>query len=154
MTNWIAHDPRFAGGVCPCDAKEYVEVSNSRKEHVSRGYARDFFWGHGGDTEHPIWFWRKVAAPVNPTQQKLTNAYNEFIRDYVEAHGQNQATRDEAHERAAWCSELGQSVVDLAKRFKLPENTIDWMIEAIPEIDAEEAYLVACAVAVALEEVK
>lgn len=87
-------------------------------------------------------------------QQKLTNAYNEFIRDYVEAHGQNQATRDEAHERAAWCSELGQSVVDLAKRFKLPENTIDWMIEAIPEIDAEEAYLVACAVAVALEEVK
>ena len=87
-------------------------------------------------------------------QQKLTNAYNEFIRDYVEAHGQNQATRDEAHERAAWCSELGQSVVDLAKRFKLSPDTIDWMIEAIPEIDAEEAYLVACAVAVALEEVK
>lgn len=87
-------------------------------------------------------------------QQKLTNAYNEFIRDYVEAHGQNQATRDEAHERAAWCSELGQAVVDLAKRFKLPENAIDWMIEAIPEIHADEAYLVACAVAVALEEVK
>ena len=87
-------------------------------------------------------------------QQKLTNAYNEFIRDYVEAHGQNQATRDEAHERAAWCSELGQSVVDLAKRFKLSPDTIDWMIEAIPEVGAEEAYLVACAVAVALEEVK
>lgn len=87
-------------------------------------------------------------------QQKLTNAYNEFILDYVEAHGQNQATRDEAHERAAWCVSLGQSVVDLAKRFKLPENTIDWMVEAIPEITADEAYLVACAVAVALEEVK
>jgi len=82
-------------------------------------------------------------------EQKLTNAYNEFIRDYVEAHGQNQATRDEAHERAAWCSELGQSIVDLAKRFKLPENTIDWMIEAIPEVSADEAYLVGCAVAVA-----
>lgn len=91
---------------------------------------------------------------TTPTQQKLTNAYNEFIRDYVEAHGQNQATRDEAHERAAWCVSLSQSVVDLAKRFSLPENTIDWMIEAIPEINADEAYLVACAVAVALEEKK
>ena len=88
------------------------------------------------------------------TQQKLTNAYNEFIRDYVEAHGQNQATRDEAHERAEWCKGLGWSVVYLATRFKLPENTIDWMIEAIPEINADEAYLVAYAVAVALEEVK
>ena len=82
-------------------------------------------------------------------QQKLTNAYNEFICDYVEAHGQNQATRDEAHERAAWCVELGQSVVGLAKRFNLPEITIDWMIEAIPEVSADEAYLVGCAVAVA-----
>ena len=87
-------------------------------------------------------------------QQKLTNAYNEFIRDYVEAHGQNQATRDEAHERAAWCSELGQSVVDLAKRFKLSSESIDWMIESLPEVGADEAYLAACAVAVALEEVK
>ena len=27
-------------------------------------------------------------------------AYNEFIADFVERHGQNQATRDEAHEWA------------------------------------------------------
>ena len=87
-------------------------------------------------------------------QQKLTNAYNEFIRDYVEAHGQNQATRDEAHERAAWCSDLGQAVVDLAKRFELSESSVEWMVEAIEEVGADEAYLVACAVAVALEEVK
>ena len=91
---------------------------------------------------------------TTPAQQKLTNAYNEFIRDYVEAHGQNQATRDEAHEIAGRCVSLGQAVVDLAKRFKLSPESIDWMIEAIPEVGEEQAYLVACAVAVALEEKK
>lgn len=87
-------------------------------------------------------------------QQRLTNAYNEFIRDYVEAHGQNQATRDEAHERAAWCLGVAQFAVEMAKRFKLSPQSIDWMIEALPEVGADEAHLVACAVAVALEEVK
>lgn len=87
-------------------------------------------------------------------QQKLTNAYNEFIRDYVEAHGQNQATRDEAHERAAWCSELGQSVANMFIKLKLNADDVSWVLDAITDIEPEEAYLVACAVAVALEEVK
>lgn len=87
-------------------------------------------------------------------QQKLTNAYNEFVRDFVERHGECQATRDEAHERADWCKALGKSVVDLAKRSELSPDTIDWMVSAIPEIKEHEAYLVACAVAAALEEVK
>lgn len=87
-------------------------------------------------------------------QQKLTNAYNEFIRDYVEAHGQNQATRDEAHERAAWCVELGQSVANMVIKFKLNIDDISWTLDSITDIQPEEAYLVACAVAVALEEKK
>lgn len=152
MTNWTAHDPRFAGGACPCDAKEYVEVSNSRKEHVNRGYAQDFFWGHGGDTEHPIWFWRKVAAPVNPTQQKLTNAYNERVAAFCGSHGES--ARDESYERAEWCKALGRSVAELFIKFRLDTDNTDFVLESIPDIQPEEAYLVACAVAVALEEVK
>lgn len=88
-------------------------------------------------------------------QQKLTNAYNEFIRDYVEAHGQNQATRDEAHERAAWCSELGQTVANMFIRFNLDQTQVDFVTDSLPDVHADgEAYLVACAVAVALEEKK
>lgn len=95
---------------------------------------------------------------TTPAQQKLTNAYNEFIRDYVEAHGQNQATRDEAHERAAWCVSLGQSVAEMFIKFKLEKNDLSWvldaMLDAMSDVKDDEAYLVACAVAVALEEVK
>lgn len=87
-------------------------------------------------------------------QQKLTAAYNEFIADFVERHGECQATRDEAHERAAWCVSLGQAVADMAKKFKLSESSIEWLTDAIEEIEPEEAYLVACAVAVAIEEAK
>lgn len=91
---------------------------------------------------------------MTPAQQKLTNAYNEFIRDYVEAHGQNQATRDEAHERAAWRVNLGQSVADMFVKAKLDTSSVDYVLMSIPEIDPESIYLVACAVAVALEEKK
>lgn len=88
-------------------------------------------------------------------QQKLTNAYNEFIRDYVEAHGQNQATRDEAHERAAWCVSLGQSIAEMFVKFKLDRSGVDFVTDSLPDVHADGgAYLVACAVAVALEEVK
>lgn len=89
---------------------------------------------------------------ANAEEQKLTNVYNEFIRDYVEAHGQNQATRDEAHERAAWCVELGQSVTNMFIKFKLDASATDDVIDSITSRD--EAYLVSCAVAVALEEKK
>lgn len=87
-------------------------------------------------------------------QQKLTNAYNEFILDYVEAHGQNQATRDEAYERAAWCVSLGQSIAEMFVKFKLDTSAADSIVEWLPGVQIDEEYLVACAVAVALEEVK
>lgn len=90
---------------------------------------------------------------MTPTQQKLTNAYNEFIRDYVEAHGQNQATRDEAHERAGKLTNLAQEAVDFCRKHSI-ETDPYYMLEVTDAFDAEEAYLVACAVAVALEEKK
>lgn len=85
-------------------------------------------------------------------QQKLTNAYNEFIRDYVEAHGQNQATRDEAHERAGKLVSFAQEAVDFCRKHDI-EDVADWL-EYSGRYDSDDAHLVACAVAVALEEVK
>lgn len=86
-------------------------------------------------------------------QQKLTNAYNEFVRDYVEAHGENQATRDEAHERATKLTNLGRDVVAFCREHGIETDPYD-MLEDKVVLSADEAYLVACAVAVALEEVK
>ena len=85
-------------------------------------------------------------------QQKLTNAYNEFIRDYVEAHGQNQATRDEAHERADKLKVIAEKAVAFCFVCGL-EDPMD-VLEGSGACERNEAYLDACAVAVALEEVK
>lgn len=89
-------------------------------------------------------------------QQKLTNAYNEFIRDYVEAHGQNQATRDEAHGRAGVLVNAAQDAVEMTRKYKTHggSEAAEAIAMNATNADAEEAYLVACAVAVALEEVK
>ena len=87
-------------------------------------------------------------------QQKLNVAYNEFIVDFVEQHGECQATRDEAHERADLLSKLAKDVVTLFDKHALDLSNIDHVIEAIPEVEPEDAYLVACAVAVAIEEAK
>lgn len=89
---------------------------------------------------------------TTPTQQKLNNAYNEFIRDYVEAHGQNQATRDEAHERAGKLVAFAQDAVELCLKHGVADVN-DWLDHA-NFYGNDDAYLVACAVAVALEEVK
>lgn len=88
------------------------------------------------------------------SQQKLTAAYNEFIADFVEAHGKNQATRDEAHERAGLLVTLANDVVALFNKHGLDVSNIEHVIDAIPEVEPEDAHLVACAVAVAIEEAK
>jgi len=92
------------------------------------------------------------------TQQKLTNVYNEFIADFVERHGECQATRDEAHERAAWCVSLGQAVAEMFAKFKLNKNNLTWVLDAMltsmDDVMQDEADIVACAVAVAIEEAK
>lgn len=87
-------------------------------------------------------------------QRKLISAYNEFVREFCDENEMNQATIDEAHERAAWCVSLGQSVAEMFVKFKLDTSQIDFVTDAIPDIEPDEAYLFACAVAVALEEVK
>lgn len=87
-------------------------------------------------------------------QQKLTNTYNEFVCDFCERHGECKATRDEAHERADWCVSLGTSVAELFVKFKLDTDNTDYVLKSIPEINPTETYLVACAVAAALEEAK
>lgn len=87
-------------------------------------------------------------------QQKLINAYNEFIADFCENHGNNDATRDEAHERAGQLTEFAQGMVSLVRRVRFSTEWIDQMIDYNGDIQPDEAHLVACAVAVALEEVK
>lgn len=86
------------------------------------------------------------------TQQKLTNAYNEHVAWFCERHGEE--CRREAYDRAEWCKALGRSIADLFIKFKLDTDNTDFVQNSIPEIEPEEAYLVACTVAVALEEVK
>lgn len=45
------------------------------------------------------------------------NAYNEFIADFVERHGHNKATRDEAHEWADKIVEMARAVSLLTKKY-------------------------------------
>ena len=44
-------------------------------------------------------------------------AYNEFIADFVERHGHNQATRDEAHEHADRIVEMAKNALALCLKY-------------------------------------
>lgn len=49
-------------------------------------------------------------------------AYNEFIADFVERHGHNQATRDEAHEHADRIVEIAREVNRLVRKYAADES--------------------------------
>lgn len=80
-------------------------------------------------------------------------AYNEFIADFVERHGNSQATRDEAHEWADRIVEIARTVNDLRIKYATINTTaqdaaadfVADLINDMPIDNKEEArYLAAC----------
>lgn len=100
---------------------------------------------------------------MTPAQKAQQTAYNEFVADYVERHGECKASRDEAHEVADWIEALSKNVaatvvVFRANSYSEPEGDIadDFvaqLIDANDNIDGkdEAKFLAACAIAAALE---
>ena len=94
-------------------------------------------------------------------QQKLTNAYNEFIADYVERHGECKATRDEAHKAAEWIESMAKEVASLCQKYSsdaeiagdAADDLASGFIDENNDIDGkdEAKFLAACAIAAALE---
>jgi hypothetical protein len=65
---------------------------------------------------------------------KMQNAYNEFIADFCERHGECQATRDEAHEIADRMSDFGTVLGLAAKVAGLRYTEVEYMIEAVDAV--------------------
>lgn len=82
-------------------------------------------------------------------EQKLTAAYNEFIADFCEAHGECQATRDEAHETADKLIAFGKAIGSAAKAAGMADADVDAMIVAVDWEGYDSAYIVALAAAIA-----
>ncbi len=81
-------------------------------------------------------------------EQKLNAAYNEFIADFCEAHGECQATRDEAHDTADKLIAFGKSLGAAAKTAGLTDADVDAMISAADWEHTDAAYIVALAAAI------
>lgn len=98
---------------------------------------------------------------MTPAQKAQQTAYNEFIADYVERHGECKATRDEAHEVADWVVEMAGVVAMMSfkyaeKRAIASDAANDLsasFIDGDSGIDGkdEAKFLAACAIAAALE---
>lgn len=80
-------------------------------------------------------------------------AYNEFIADFVDRHGNNQATRDEAHEWSdrivAMTRDINRVVSDHVPNSPVAKDAVADLIAALiddlPIDNKEEArYLAAC----------
>jgi hypothetical protein len=97
---------------------------------------------------------------MTPAQKAQQTAYNEFIADYVERHGECKATRDEAHEVADWVVGMARDVAGICfkyARYSLASDAANELSssligEAIDIDGKDEAkFLAACAIAAALE---
>lgn len=98
---------------------------------------------------------------MTPAQKAQQTAYNEFIADYVERHGECKATRDEAHTYADWIVAACRGILGAVRRFgKLTEamqdaasDLVGVAIDGKTNIDGkdEAKFLAACAIAAALE---
>lgn len=96
-----------------------------------------------------------------PAQKAQQTAYNEFIADYVERHGECKATRDEAHEVAEWIETMAKEVASLCKKYSsdadiagdAADDLAAGFIDENNDIDGkdEAKFLAACAIAAALE---
>ncbi len=96
---------------------------------------------------------------MTSAQKAQQTAYNEFITDYVERHGECKATRDEAHEMADWVVKVCGIAVSVTRNVPcfsdgdVAGDMIAVLINANSDIDGkdEAKYLAACAIAAALE---
>lgn len=98
---------------------------------------------------------------MTPVQKAQQTAYNEFIADYVERHGECKATRDEAHEVADWVVNMTGSTLTMCEKYSTDRAVIEdaasdlggVLIDANHDIDGkdEAKFLAACAIAAALE---
>lgn len=98
---------------------------------------------------------------MTPAQKAQQTAYNEFIADYVERHGECKATRDEAHTYADMIVSACRDVIASVRRLGKPNEAaqdaasdlIGWAIDDRMNIDGkdEAKFLAACAIAAALE---
>ena len=98
---------------------------------------------------------------MTPAQKAQQAAYNEFIADYVERHGECKATRDEAHEVADWVVNLGIDTAVVVSKYAIDktyetdtaEIFVMNLIDSNGDIDGkdEAKSLAACAIAAALE---
>lgn len=73
---------------------------------------------------------------------KLQSAYNEFIADFCERHGECQATRDEAHEIADKLAALGGEMAFAVRKFGGDYTMVENVIDSIG-LSADETYLIA-----------
>ena len=122
-------------------SKEYVEAQQTLNELASR--AAGLF---------------HLQTPAQKAQQ---TAYNEFIADYVERHGECKATRDEAHEVAEWIEAMAKEVASLCGKYSsgaevagdAADDLAAGFIDDNADIDGkdEAKFLAACAIAAALE---
>lgn len=99
---------------------------------------------------------------MTPAQKAQQAAYNEFIADYVERHGECKATRDEAHEVADWVVGMAKESAALCFKYSAGSKEIAEdassdlcaiLIDDNGDIDGkdEAKFLAACAIAAALE---
>lgn len=58
------HNPIIYGGIMPVQPDDWVEVSTDNREWSQPVQAKDRYWGIGMDVEFPIYFYRRVDAPV------------------------------------------------------------------------------------------
>lgn len=86
-------------------------------------------------------------------QQRATDQTNEFIADFVDNHGHNQATRDEAYQTVSRLERMAQDVVNLVAKYSAPddaENTTEYLIGALSD-GRDEADLASYLVAAIIE---
>lgn len=83
----------------------------------------------------------------------LTSAYNEYVADFCDGHGENKATRDEAHKTADNLVRFGRSLATTAKAAGMNADDVNAMIEAVDWDGVDDAYLVALAASEALSSI-
>lgn len=91
-------------------------------------------------------------------KQRLTNAYNEFVRDFMDDHGWDGATSKEALDIAERSLALGRAVYALSNAFgsgsitSVSDLVLDAICDSADDIDWIDRNIAALAVAAAIEE--
>ena len=89
-------------------------------------------------------------------QQVATSATNDFIKDFVEAHGECQATRQEAWEIVARLESMASDVVNLVLKYEKPDDvagTSEAVLGCILSIYGDEFGLAAALASSTLEKI-